>query len=118
MKQRLLIETRQLVTPLIQPSLVMAHAIHNMILDGYNVTSTDDLRLSAHESSSNAFSQIGETLLEYISKVNTSGVMDRLVFDANRSPASSKFDIVNLCSYGFEKVGTWNSVNGLIMEEN
>ena len=98
--------------------LVMAHAIHNMILDGYNVTNTDGLQLSAHKSSSKAFSEIGETLLDYISKVNTSGVMDRLAFDVNRSPISSKFDIVNLRSYGFENVGTWDSVNGLIMEEN
>ena len=98
--------------------LVMAHAVHNMILNGYNVTRTDGLRLSAHESSSKAFSQIGEPLLEYISKVNTSGAMDSLVFDANRSPISSKFDIVNLRSYGFDKVGTWDSVNALIMEEN
>lgn len=98
--------------------LVIAHAIHNMLLDGHNVTSTEGLHLSAHGSSSTVFSQIGETLLDYISKVNTSGVMDHLVFDANLRPVSAKFDLVNLRSYGFHKVGTWDLVNGLIMVEN
>lgn len=97
--------------------LVIAHAIHNMLLDGYNVTNTEGLQFGTHGNGSTTFSQIGETLLEYISKVNTSGVMDLLVFDANRSPVSAKFDIVNLRSFGFDKVGTWDSFNGLDMEE-
>ena len=97
--------------------LVVAHAIHNMLLDGYNVTNTVGLQFGGYGSGSIAFSAIGKTLLEYISKVNTSGVMGRLIFDANRSPVDTKFDIVNLRSFGFEKVGTWDSIDGLIMEE-
>lgn len=98
--------------------LVLAKAIHNMIQDGYNVTTTEGLEFGVFESGSTALSKIGETLLDYITKVNISGVMDHKAFDANnRSPVGAKFDIVNLRSYGFEKVGKWDSINGLAMEE-
>lgn len=97
--------------------LVLAHAMHNMIQDGYNVTSTEGLQFGAYEKGPTAFSNVGDTLLDYLAKVNTSGVMDRRTFDTtNRSPVGAKFDIVNLRSYGFEKVGSWDSINGLVME--
>ncbi|XP_020613483.1 glutamate receptor ionotropic, kainate 2-like [Orbicella faveolata] len=97
--------------------LVLATAIHNMIQDGYNVTITEGLEFGVLKNGSTAFSKIGETLLDYITKVNTSGVMDTIVFDTNRSPLSATFDIVNLRRSGLEKVGKWDSINGLVMEE-
>lgn len=97
--------------------LVLAEAIYNMIQDGVNVTTTEDLEFGVSERSSTPFSKIGETLLDYITKVNISGVMKHIAFDSNRSPLSATFDIVNLRSYGFEKVGTWDSINGMVMEE-
>lgn len=98
--------------------LVLAQAIHHMLIDGYNITNTEGLQFSAHSGSGlNAFSPIGETLLKYISNVNSSGVMGPLNFNSNLSPVNAMFDIVNLRSFGFEKVGTWNDVDGLVMEE-
>lgn len=97
--------------------LVAARAIHSMLLDGKNITASEGLTLSAHRgNTTNSVNHMGEALLNYISKVNTSGVMHRLAFDANRHPVRANFDIVNLRSYGFNKVGTWNLVNGLVME--
>ena len=100
--------------------MVIARAIHNMSLDGKNLTVTTGLTLSAHRSNpSMSHSLFGETLLDYISKVNTSGVMDsHVAFDANRHPVGGSFDIVNLRSSGFNKVGKWDLVNGLVMEKN
>ncbi|XP_078365248.1 glutamate receptor 2-like [Oculina patagonica] len=97
--------------------LVLAQAIHNMIQDGYNVTSTEGLQFGMYEDGSTAFSKIGHTLLDYIAKVNISGVMEHGVFGTNRFPVGAKFDIVNLRSYGFEEVGKWDSANGLVMDE-
>ena len=97
--------------------LVTARAIHSMLLDGKNITASEGLTLSVHRgNTANSVNHIGEMLLDYISKVNTSGVMDHLAFDANRHPVRANFDIVNLRSYGFNKVGTWNVLNGLVME--
>ena len=97
--------------------LVLAQAIHNMIEDGHNVQGTEGLQFGVNDGGPTPFSNIGSILLDYITKVNTSGVMDRRIFDTNRSPIEEKFDIVNLRSYGFEKVGRWDSINGLAMEE-
>ncbi|XP_022802483.1 glutamate receptor ionotropic, kainate 2-like [Stylophora pistillata] len=97
--------------------MVLAKAIHNMLEDGRNVTSSKGLKFGADKGEEPSFSEIGATLLDYITKVNTSGVIDRKVFGTNRSPFEAKFDIVNLRSYGFETVGRWDSINGLAMDK-
>ena len=96
--------------------LVLAKAIHNMVEDGHNLTSTKGLKFGADKGEGSSFSEIGATLLDYITKVNTSGVIDRKLFGTNRSPSEARFDIVNMRSYGFETVARWDSINGLVMD--
>lgn len=65
------------------------------------------------------YSLFGEIFLDYIFKVNIFGVMDfYVVFDVNCYFVGGSFDIVNLCFFGFNKVGKWDLVNGLVMEKN
>ena len=99
--------------------ILVANALHNMFNDGINVTnSTVPFGFCSDQSQQIFYSaESGEDLFEYILKVNTSGAMNNLAFSAEGSPLVDKFDIVNLRSFGFSKVGSWNGKERLVMDK-
>ena len=98
--------------------LVLGNALHNMVNDGVLKANTNQLKFGIYDNVPTNYSTEGNRFLSYIQGVNTSGVMGRLAFDEIRSPLDNQFDIVNLRTYGFEKVGKWNEDTGLFMEKN
>ncbi|XP_071944890.1 glutamate receptor 2-like [Antedon mediterranea] len=51
----------------------------------------------------------GELLMEYISNTSGPGVMNMIAFDKYRTPDIGGYDIVNMHSTGFKKIGEWYS---------
>ncbi|EDO30203.1 predicted protein, partial [Nematostella vectensis] len=95
--------------------LVLAHALHNMLNDGHNISNVQP-QFGFYDGLSTEPRPDGATLLDYISQVNTTGVMNQLGFDSNRSPVDVAFDVVNLRAFGFQKVGYWNVEEGLHLD--
>lgn len=99
--------------------LVAAHALQRFFEQGHSVSDVSPT-FGVHDNSPTLQRrQEGLYLIESLKKVNISGVMtDRLMFDENGSPVEDQFDIVNLRSFGFEKVGHWNPSTHLVMESH
>lgn len=98
--------------------LVLAEGLQKLLDNGYSISNVTQ-KFGLYTNSETTPRPEGKYLMEYLSKVNTSGVMsDNLVFDSSRSPVEDEFDVVNLRSYGFEKVAHWNPNERLVMEAN
>lgn len=84
--------------------LVLVKVIYNMVEDGYNVISIKGLKFGVDKGEGFLFSEIGVIFLDYIIKVNIFGVIDCKFFGINCFLFEVRFDIVNMCLYGFEIV--------------
>ena len=98
--------------------LVLAQGLQNFFDAGYMISNVTQ-KFGIYTDSETAPRPDRKHLMEYLSKVNTSGVMsNNLAFDDIRSPVQDEFDVVNLRSYGFEKVGHWSPKFRLVLDAN
>ncbi|XP_048581549.1 glutamate receptor ionotropic, kainate 2 isoform X2 [Nematostella vectensis] len=97
--------------------LVIAKAIQNAVQAGDQVTS-GNAGLFCNLTRRNPPSISGITLNKYIQKVQTAGFMGFLSFSQDGFLANPSIDIINVKENEFDKVGEWNTKDGLMMDSD
>ncbi|XP_066275462.1 glutamate receptor 2-like [Branchiostoma lanceolatum] len=93
--------------------LALAQALRNLQEDGVTVT-PQPLDCGCDGSESQPWAD-GSVMLQYLKKVKTDGVTGYIQFDSAGTRVDAEYNIVNLNSTGWQKVGTWNISTGLTM---
>ncbi|XP_019617116.1 PREDICTED: glutamate receptor 2-like [Branchiostoma belcheri] len=86
--------------------LALAQALRNLQEDGVTVT-PQPLDCGCDGSDSQPWAD-GPTMLQYLKQVETDGVTGNIRFDSTSARLDAEYNIVNLKSDGWQKVGTWN----------
>ncbi|XP_035681483.1 glutamate receptor 2-like [Branchiostoma floridae] len=93
--------------------LALAQAMRNLQEDGVTVTPQSlDCDYDGRQSQPWAD---GPTMLHYLKQVQTDGVTGYIDFDSAAARVNAEYNILNLKSGGWQKVGMWNLSSGLHM---
>ncbi|XP_066287672.1 glutamate receptor 2-like [Branchiostoma lanceolatum] len=96
--------------------LALAQALRNLQADGVTVT-PQPLDCGCDGSESRPWVD-GSMVLQYLKQVKTDGVTGYIHFDSAGARADAEYNIVNLKSNGWQKVGAWNLPEGLNMNSD
>ncbi|KAI8506510.1 hypothetical protein Bbelb_159370 [Branchiostoma belcheri] len=91
--------------------LALAQALRNLQTDGVTVT-PQPLDCACDGGESQPWAD-GPTMLQYLKQVETDGVTGYIRFGQTAARLDAEYNIVNLKSDGWQKVGNWNLSTGL-----